>query len=360
MSTPQALAHLRVIDASEGIAGQYCGRLLSDYGADTVLVEPQEGTPTRRMAPFSTRDGQSLVFFHLNFGKHIEKRDPVTAEDLLDLTADADIVLLPAGVDHAALRAANSRLITCTISDFGEDGPRRHWKGGEMIVQALSGVMYRNGDPVRDPLFGCGRRAYHVAGVGAYSMVLSAVFARGRTGKGQHCAMDVAECASTMNYGLALQYYYNGTPDRREEPDKLPAAVVECKDGWVSCFLFDPRWEDICRELDATALLDDPRLQTGTDRISHWAEVVAFLETRTRKMPADTLVEKLQALKCVAGKAAKPSEMRNDPHLVARDYWEVVGTGPSRRTMLGPPFRMEKTPRDLQRKETALPRREAS
>lgn len=356
MSSKGALTHLSVLDASDGVAGQYCGRLLSDFGADTVLVEPEGGTRTRGIGPFSERDGEAFLFRHLNFGKHVAERRPGAEESLLpSLVGGADVALLSAGADHGALREANPRLVTCTISDFGEDGPRRHWKGGEMVHQALSGVMYRNGDPARQPLYGCGWRAHYVAGVAAYTAVLAAIFARSRTGRGQHCEIDIAECAASMTYALGTQYNYNGVAELRTTPSNLPSAVLRCRDGWVSVFIYAYRWREACEALGAPQLVDNPRYATAEGRMEHWKEVVAIFQANVRDLPADTVVERLQALGSVAAKAVRPSELLAHPHLNARSYWEEAGGQP----VLGPPFRMERTPRALREMHETISRRRA-
>lgn len=346
MTSKQALSHLKVVDASDTVAGQFCGRMLSDFGADTVLLEPQDGTPTRNMEPFSQKDGKSFTFFHLNHGKRIESDGNDRQGRLLELTADADIAILPAGVDHAALRQANPQLVTCTVSDFGEDGPRRNWKGGELIMQALSGIMYRNGDPARDPLYGCGRRAYYVTGVAAYSGVLAAIYGRKRIGKGQHVAIDAAECAASMTFALATQYHY-GTPEKRGTRASLPSGELQCKDGWVTFHLNDRSWRDAFHALGLPEIGDDERFRAADVRMKHWSDIVAKMQQQVADMPSREVVDRLQGARSTAGIAAIPSELFNDPHLVARNYWEHIETDAGERLMLGAPFRMEKSPRQL-------------
>lgn len=341
--TQTALGHLSVVDATDGVAGQYCGKLLCDYGADTVLCEPPGGTPIRRIGPFSQRDGDSMLHRHLNLGKRAVDRG---ATPLAELCVAADIALLAPREDHSALRAANPRLITCTVSDFGEDGPRARWKGGELIHQALSGVMYRNGDGAREPLYGCGWRIHYVAGTAALSAVLAAVIARVRTGRGQHCQVDVAETAASMTYS-ATQYHYNGTIETRGAPVRLPTAVLKCADAWVVVFIYAYKWNDTCRALNLPDLAADPRFLTAEDRIANWGEAVEILQRGVAGMEADELVKRLQDLKCVAGTAIEPARLGQSEHLDARGYWETALTGHGPRRVLGAPFRMEKTPRRL-------------
>src|SRR5215469_17303850 len=138
-----ALAGIKVIDATSTPAGQFCGRLFADYGAEVVLVEPPDGAATRSEGPF---DGKaSLLFRHLNQGKagftrhqRVTDGDP----DFEQLLRDADIVLADAG-DPLVAQAGDR--IVCSIGDFGEHHPYRGWRGGEIVHQALSGVMFTTG-----------------------------------------------------------------------------------------------------------------------------------------------------------------------------------------------------------------------
>jgi len=148
---PSALGFVRVLDLSENIAGQFCCRMLADYGADVTLVEPPNGSVTRQMRPFRQGAGptrESLLFEHLNLGKSSVVVDQKSAEGralLRDLVKTADVIVVPAGFDRAALRAVNPDCIINTVSPFGEGTPRSHWRGTEMVYQALSGMMIHNG-----------------------------------------------------------------------------------------------------------------------------------------------------------------------------------------------------------------------
>ena len=330
----EALTGLKVEDHSESIAGQFCGRLLADFGADVALVEPEGGSAIRRMGPMRA-DGSSYLFFHLNLGKRSGSHG-----------GTADILLLPAGFDRASL-PEDPRRITCTISGFGEDGPRANWKGGELIYQALSGVMYRNGNPKGAPLYGCGHRASYVAGIAAYCSVLAALHARRNTGRGQHCSVDIVECASSMTYALATQFLYNGVPEWRSEPQNLPSGVMQCSDGWVAIFIYAYRWRGACEALGLGHIADHPRYATAEARMENWPEVLAAFQEVAIRLTCDDFIGRLQAHDQVAGRAVNPSELISSPHLAARDYWQTVQTPSGPRYVLGPHFRMERTPRVL-------------
>src|SRR5262249_39716852 len=135
-ATPSALSGLTVIDLSESIGGQYCARLLADFGADVTLVEPLGGSRIRALPPFSARDapGESLLFFHLNMGKRSVAIDHETAEGraaLRGLLRSADVAILPAGLGVDFSTDLDPACIAAIVSPFGSDGPLAHWKGPE-------------------------------------------------------------------------------------------------------------------------------------------------------------------------------------------------------------------------------------
>ncbi|MGH3302079.1 MAG: CoA transferase [Streptosporangiaceae bacterium] len=147
-----ALRGLRVLDLSGGVAGQYCGKLLAGYGADCVLAEPPEGTPTRRLGPYvtgGTSSTRSALFRHLNQGK-VSLSGDVTGTPVRDLAGMADVVIrdntttLPFALPATA--------IECLIGEFPQTGRYRNWQGTEMVHQALSGTMFMTGWPDRQPL----------------------------------------------------------------------------------------------------------------------------------------------------------------------------------------------------------------
>ena len=132
-----ALRDIRVLDLSDSIAGQFCCRMMADFGAQVTLVEPPAGSPTRAMLPFDpARDGVgSLLFFHLNLGKDsivIDRGSEQGRMALLELARAADVIVVGLDADREALCQANPACVIALVSDFGDDGPYRRWRGSEM------------------------------------------------------------------------------------------------------------------------------------------------------------------------------------------------------------------------------------
>jgi crotonobetainyl-CoA:carnitine CoA-transferase CaiB-like acyl-CoA transferase len=345
-----ALGAFRVFDLSESIAGQFCCRMLADYGADVTLVEPPQGSATRRLPPFGQQGDESTspLFHHLNLGKNSLIVDGITPQgrDVLgDLAKVADVFVVPAGFDRAALRQLNSRLIVAVVSPFGEDGPKRDWRGTEMIYQAMSGMMIQNGRNDREPLYGVGERASYCAGIATYSAILSALLVRERTGIAQEVAIDIAHTLASMTYPFALQYAYNGTLEGRDERIR-PLVEVECADGWMAIFIRANGFAAMCEGLDAPELITDPRFATGEARRDNFKELIAEVQGRVRNRKAGDVVNALALRRVVAACCFKPTQLGPDaPHLKARDYWQTVPTPSGVRLALGPQFRMSRTPR---------------
>ena len=306
------------------------------------------------MPPFDpVRDGLgSLLFFHLNLGKQSLPIDLANAEgraQLLELAKSADAIVVGLDADREALQAANPQAVVALVSDFGDDGPFRHWRGSEMIFQALSGMMYVNGSGGREPLYGVGHRAQYATGVGLYISVLAALFARKTIGQGQQIALDVAMNTSSMAPPATVEYAYSRMQDPRGER-RSPFMVVKCSDGWVSIWVHLHVWGGFCKAANISELEQDPRFAKGKERQDNWAALVACVQDRVREMTGDELLDRLLKERVAAAKAYTPMQLWNDtPHLIERNYWESVETAAGPRPILGAPFRLSRTPRRITR-----------
>ncbi|WEX09107.1 CoA transferase [Chelativorans sp. AA-79] len=337
-----ALGAFRVIDLSGSIAGQYCSRLFADFGANVVLAEPAGGSPVRRIGPFDEA-GRSLTFFHLNFGKEIVDLPP-SSDALSQLLENADVVVVPAGVAGEIQAVAADDCICVEVSSFGADGPYRDWKGSELVYQAISGMMANNGEGGREPLYGVGNRASYAAGVAAYISAATALYARARGAGGQVARADVAETAAAMCFPYVLQYAYNGT-DRRRGDQEIPAGQVLCRGTWVCIWIYPHRFRALCETLRLESLPDDPRFANPAARARNWSALFDIIQEHLRNEDAEDVVRRLQEAQVIAACAYRPTELLNSPHLAARSYWEGFSDEAGDHLILGPPFRMSRTPR---------------
>lgn len=317
---PAPLDGIIAVDTTQSIAGQYAGRLLAMHGATVVLVEPPEGTATRRMPPRQPDGPDSYLFRHLNQGKAsitVAGSEPGHADVLRDLLDRADVLLRDQGTGGAP----GDALIDCEIGDF-PPGPYSGWRGTEMVHQALAGVMNATGSIDRPPLYGIGHRAAYATGTTAYITIVSALHERRRSGYGQHVSATMFESLAAMGQNLVSQYSYNGTAENRARyPGFL--AVLQCKDAWVVLFAIR-NWPNLCRVFDHADLIEDPRFVTSAERMANWPAAVDLLQERARTMLADDVVTGCQAGRVSAEKVASLADLVNSPQWRARSVLRTV------------------------------------
>ena len=328
-----ALAGVKVIDATSTAAGQFCGRLFADYGAEVILVERPDGTATRLESPFD--DEGSLLFRHLNQGKAgftWRQGDAASERNLDQLLGDADIVLLDTG-DPIAARAKDK--IVCRISDFGEHRPYRGWRGGEIVHQALSGVMFTTGAQDREPLYGVGRRTAYACGATAYISCLAALIWRDRTGETQDVEAITAEATAAMAQNLVTQYSYSRTyASRRQYPGML--AQLKCRDGWLVLFALRG-WPAICRIFGVPQMAEDPRFANIAALRRNWPDAVAILRDHARDRGVEELIEQLQRAKVSSAHIPTLPELIETPQYAGRGMFRAGSDG--KLDSLGPVFR---------------------
>lgn len=348
---PTALGFVQVLDLSENIAGQYCCRMLADYGAEVLLIEPPAGSAVRRMGPFQETPGaesESLLFHNLNLGKSSIVIDQTTAEGMQNLERlikTADIIIAPAGFDRTHARSINPHCIINTVSPFGEGSPKSSWRGSEMIYQAMSGMMTHNGRHDREPLYGVGHRASYCAGIAAYTATLAALMVRERTGIAQDAAVDIAHTAASMTFPFALQYSYNGSfEERGRRADQL--IEVKARDCWIAIFIRANMFAPTCEGLGAPQLATDPRFEKDADRRQNFQELVSEVQKIVANRNGNDVVSALQSRRVVAACSFRPTQLGPAAeHLKVRDFWQTLDSSRGSKFALGPQFRMSLTPR---------------
>lgn len=339
---------LRVLDLSETIGGQFCSRMLADFGAEVLLIEPPGGSKIRRLrAEFARVEeiDSSALFWHLNTGKKSVMIDWETdhgKQTLQELLESADVAIVDSDIDGVGLSIDNSGLIVCTISDFGRDGAFAGWAANEMIHWALAGTMFVSGDHDKKPLYGLGYRAYYASGVAAYISIMAALMERAKSGMGQNVEVTVAETAAAMGQIFATQYAYSGTFPMRGRYSS-PLSLIRCRDGWVIVFGLR-RWPAIAEAFDILEYLDDPRFSTVGARIENWTEIDRMLTEKASQLSADEIVARAQAGRASVSKIMTLDDLWDCPHLNERGFWHHVHVGDRDRPVLGPPFILSKTP----------------
>jgi len=322
----QPLAGFRVLELGDDLASAYCGRQFALWGADVLVLESEGGSPVRRMAPFARADPEqrSLVWEYIAAGKRAVDGAVATHPDVARLAGSADVLIVRGGaasygLSLEALRQSRPDLVVVQLSDFGSGGPYAGHRGGDLVLQALSGYLALNGEPGRAPLRAPGRLIDYAVGVNAFVGALAALFARERTGLG-----DVVEVTGLETLAAILPYLrpqYTGRDKVREGGTEGGVRIVPCADGWVSMLVSDPRSKPLFTEVfDIPENAWPADLHEGT-YYEVVAKCVAFLSRHAETRSADEVFLALASRGVVCGRVNSPAELLEDGQLAEREFF---------------------------------------
>ena len=333
------LGGVRVLDPSQDIVGSFCARLLADYGAEVIKVEPPGGAALRRMGPFYRDDPhpeKSLFFFLLNLNKMGVTLD-IESEDgkqiFVELAAGADVVvetfkpgyLAALGLEYAQLEELNPRLVLTSITAFGQDGPYSRFEGEEIVSYAMGAVMSISGTQDREPLKHGGFQAQYEAGLNAAAATSIAPLIQQRTGEGQHLDISITECVSSTMIENQTLYAFTGAVQARRSPEaSIFGHPIPCKDGWVICQAGGGvTWDDIARFFGSTELLQ-PRFASEAESGDYDPEMdKAIIDAITDRGKWE-LFDSASMIRVLVGPVQTPEELARCPQLAARGFYREV------------------------------------
>jgi crotonobetainyl-CoA:carnitine CoA-transferase CaiB-like acyl-CoA transferase len=347
----QPLAGVRVLDFSKVLAGPLCGQWLGDLGAEVFKIEPPQGDDTRGWPPF--RDGEGAVYLSANRNKRSLVLDLKTAAGQAAarrMAAQADVLIESyatgvaerLGIDAETLRAANPRLIYCSISGFGRTGPLANGLGYDVILQAFSGIMAmtgeRGGGPIRSPFSPIDQST----GLNAFSGILAALLERHRTGQGCRLEVSLFETAAAMlGYNAQIFWEKGAVPEKfgSGHESLCPYQAFEAADRPVLVGIAnDNLWRKFCAGIERPELAEDPRFRTNADRVAHFAETVALVQGIIATRSADDWVAFCGDIGIPCAAVNSLADMLAHPHTAARGMvleYEHPTLGPLR-TMAQP------------------------
>lgn len=300
-----ALQGVVVLDLSRVLAGPWSTQNLADLGADVIKVErPGQGDDTRHWGPpFAVdtqgRPGDAAYFFCANRGKRSLTLDFTVAEGravLLELVKKADILvenykvggLKKYGLDYETLVRINPRLIYCSITGFGQDGPYAARPGYDALIQAMGGLMSITGEP--DDIPGGGPQKVGVAvvdiltGLYATSAILAALYSRTQTGQGQHIDIALLDVQVATLANQASNYLVgNQVPGRlgSAHPSIVPYQPFACADGHIMLAIGnDTQFANLCRAIGCMELATDERYASNAARVQHREQLIPVLQER--------------------------------------------------------------------------------
>jgi crotonobetainyl-CoA:carnitine CoA-transferase CaiB-like acyl-CoA transferase len=363
-----ALAGVTVLDLTTGPAA-YTTKLFSDYGAEVIKIEPPGGDPARREGPFAQDDPhpeKSLVFHHYNTNKQSVtlNLETETGRQLLRrLVPQVDILVesFPPGtmdgwgLGYRDLEALNGKLVYVSLTPFGQTGPRAHWKASDITAFSLGGIMYRHGDPEREPMRYPGHVVQLLGATNAAAAAMSAYLGAQLQGEGQHVDISLFEClAGAVDRGL-LRYAYTHDSAEREghrREGTFPSGIYPCADGYIMIGTLGGArgWVRVARMLDMPELLTDPRFATPAERRNHHGDFDAIWYPWLLERTREEIFHKGEAERVMCGIVYTVDEVFNDPQYNVRGAF-VDSEHPYIGKMrgIGAPFRMSDTPMQIGR-----------
>ncbi|HKT79748.1 MAG TPA: CoA transferase [Vicinamibacterales bacterium] len=305
------LEGIKVLEIGVAMAGPYCGMLLADYGADVVKIERMgDGDESRQWAPFFA-DQVSHYFASINRSKrsvavNLKQADGVAV--VRKLASDCDVLvdnfrpgaLEELGLGYAALAAENPRLIYCSISGFGANGPLSKQRANDVAIQAFSGGMSITGEPGGSPV----KMGISVADIGAGMFgaigILMALEARHRTGRGQRVDTSLLEGQIAMLSYHVAAYFATGRAPRAmgsAAQGLVPYQAFQAADGWMVVAVFTDRmWRDLCDVISRPEWANDPRFDSPAKRKQNRNQIIPVLEALFHDRPFAYWNERLTAV----------------------------------------------------------------
>jgi crotonobetainyl-CoA:carnitine CoA-transferase CaiB-like acyl-CoA transferase len=358
--SPGALSGYRVLELAHLVAGPVCGLSLADLGAEVIKVESPGGGDASRAIYGAPPGADSAVFLVLNRNKRSLALDLAKPEGLAifhRLVERADVVLEAyrggvaerLAIDYPRLASLNPRLVYCSLSAFGPDGPWRHKPGVDMLVQALSGLMSVTGEPDRGPALVGAPLIDTIGGLLAGQGIVTALLHRERTGEGQRLDISLLAGALLAQASRLPVYWAHGeVPSRQGGGHALlaPFQAFGTRDGHVYVAVWVERlWAPFCRAIGREGLAGDPRFATNEDRLRRRAELTALLEPVFREATVREWMARLEAEDVLCAPVNGYPDVEHDPQIRASGLLiEQDHPRAGRLKTLAPAVRFERTP----------------
>ena len=359
------LEDVRVVDLSRIIAGPLATQILGDYGAEVIKVEhPQGGDDSRHWAPPRSADGQASYFFAFNRGKRsitVDLKHPRGKALVLELARRGDVLIEnfkpgtmdDLGLGWPTLRAANPRLIYCSISGFGATGPYRDRGGYDAILQGFTGLMSITGDGEGPPVKVGVALIDAITALYAHGAILAALHHRERTGEGQYLELSLMECGIAALINAATAYLVGGEVQGRwgsAHPSLVPYQAFRARNGYLMVGAGNERlWKAFCQVLEAPEWADDPRYDSNAKRVACRSELVGEIEARLQARDRDDWVARFAEAGLPAGPINDIGQVFEDPQVRHREMVVDVEHPTAGRVRLpGIPVKFAGTPARIQ------------
>jgi crotonobetainyl-CoA:carnitine CoA-transferase CaiB-like acyl-CoA transferase len=346
-----ALSGVRVLDFTAVMAGPFATRMLADLGADVLKIESLEGDQVRARPPL--RDGRSSYFGHLNAGKQsmaCDLKSPEVRDLIVQLAMRYDVlvenfrpgVMERFGLDYATLSAINPRLIYCSISGYGQQGPKAHHPAYAPVIHAASAfdmVNMRYQDQADRPATSGIFVADVLGGTHAFGAIQTALYQREKTSEGQYIDVSMLEAMVGM---LVFETQEAQFPGGARRPLYSP---LRTQDGFVMVAPTSPKnFEQLTQAVGRPEWREDPRFSTNQARNSNWATLLSQVEEWTRERTSVEAEAELARHGVPCAQYRDMADVLADPQLAVRGALTPIDDGSGTFLVPNPPFTMSATP----------------
>jgi crotonobetainyl-CoA:carnitine CoA-transferase CaiB-like acyl-CoA transferase len=357
---PGTLSGIRVLDLGHYIAIPILTRMMADLGAEIIKVEAAPLGDLSRVSPY-LKNGYSGGFIQHNRGKQsvcVDLKRPEGLAIVRELARHADVVtenyspgvLQRYGLGYDDFRRINPRVIMCSVSGFGQDGPLRHRVGNDTVALAMSGLMHLTGETDGPPVYVGLFIADENAGLHGLAAVCAALYYRERSGVGQYIDLSLLECMFHL-HDTAIQFYVMSegalNPSRFGSHHYLiaPCGIFKASDGYIVLTVLYHQWEKFCETAGHREWLTDPRFAAREARVEHRLELASLIEQWLQTFPTrDEPLAILEKARILSAPVLDIAQIVNHPVISERGAMQSIshpGLGPV--AIPKSPFRMSET-----------------
>jgi len=328
------LSGIRVLDLSRVLAGPFCTQLLGDMGAEVIKVEqPGKGDDTRQWGP-PWFHGESAYYLSCNRNKKsvtINLQSTEGQELVRRLALQSDVfvenlkvgALAKYGLDYPALKRIHPRLVYCSITGYGQDGPDAHLPGYDFIIQAQGGIMSLTGEVDGQPMKVGVAIADIVAGLYAANSILAALLYRERRGEGQFIDISLLDSQVSWLANVAMNYLISGEAPGRygnAHPNIVPYQTFETADGHIAIGVGnDQQFRRLCEAIGMAELLGDVRFSNNPNRVKNRDELIELLQKTLRMKPTVEWLSRISEAGVPVGRINNIHQVFADPQVLARN-----------------------------------------
>ena len=359
----QVLKGIKVLDLTRALAGPYCTMLLADYGAEVIKVElPGTGDDTRGWGPPFIQ-GESAYFLSINRNKKsltLDMKNPKSKDILERMIKQSDVLVenfRPGAADRLGLgyeqvKKLNPKIIYCSISGFGQDGPYRELPGFDQTLQGMGGMMSITGEPDGPPMKVGVAIADISGGMFAGFGIMLALFHREKTGKGQWVDTSLLDSQIAWLTYRAGEFFVSGKlPEKvgSGHPMIVPYQAFKAKDEYINIAVGnDQLWKRFCKVINMENIMDDPKFATNAKRVENRKELIAILSKIIETKTGAEWLKLLEDAGIPAGPIYTLDKLFSDPQVLHRKMMvELEHPKAGKIKVTGVPVKLSETPGEI-------------